>query len=96
VETQTLAHRSTPSKRLVLRILLGLDAFCAGGLTALLAVNHLLQQHLDIYAPDNMVAASAVLDLMDNLLAYLFPCAVALLVLVLFSILVGVWIKVRP
>ena len=36
-----------------------------------------------------------VLDLMDDLLAYLVPSAVLLLLFLLITILVGVWVKAR-
>jgi hypothetical protein len=95
LKTQPLAHRNTPPKWPLLRILLGLDAFVTGGLVALLAVNHLLKEHVDMYASHNMDAASTVADLMDDLLAYLVPCSVLLLLLVLVTIAVGVWSKAR-
>jgi hypothetical protein len=79
-----------------MRILLGLDAFFTGGLLALLAVNHLLQEHMNRYAVYDMEAASTVLDLMDNLLAYLVPCSGLLLFLVLVTVAIGVWTKVKP
>lgn len=93
--THCLAHRKTSPKWPILRILLGLDAFVTGGLTALLAMNRLLQTHLNAYAPHNMDSASTVLDLMDDLLAYLVPCLVLLLFLALVTLAVGIWTKVR-
>ncbi len=96
METQPLAHRNTQPKWPILRILLGLDAFVTGGLGALLTVNRLLQKHMNTYAPHDMEAASAVLDLMDDLLAYLVPCSALLLFLVLVTITIGIWTKVKP
>jgi hypothetical protein len=43
-----------------------------------------------------MAAASTVLDLMDDLLAYLVPCSGLLLFLALVTIAIGVWTKVKP
>jgi hypothetical protein len=59
-------------------------------------VNRLLQKHMNMYAPYDMEAASTVMDLVDNLLAYLFLCSGLLLFLVLVTIAIGVWTKVKP
>lgn len=84
-----------PYRGPILAVLLGLDAFVLGGLAALLAVNRMLREARDLYAPYDMDATSTVLDLMDDLLAYLGPLAVLLLFLVLITIVVGVWTKAR-
>jgi heme A synthase len=95
VKILPLTHQNSPRKRPILPVLLGLDAFVTGGLAALLTVNRLLQKTANAYAPYDMDAASTVLDLMDKLLAYLFPCSVLLLFLVLITIAIGVWLKAR-
>jgi hypothetical protein len=95
VKTQPPNNQNSPSRWPVLPVLLGLDAFVLGGLAALLAVNRLLQETGNVYAPHNMDAASTVMDLMDDLLAYLLLCSGLLLFLVLATIAAGVWLKAR-
>ena len=79
----------------ILLALLGLDAFVLGALAALLVVNRMLQNAVDVYATRNMDAASTVLDLLDDLLVYLLPVAGILLTLVLITIAVGAWQMAR-
>jgi hypothetical protein len=95
MKTRTPINQNRPHKWAVLAVLLGLDAFVLGGLTALLTVNRLLQETRDVYAPHDMDAASTVMDLMDDLLAYLLPCFGLLVSLVLVTVAVGVWLKAR-
>ena len=95
MNTTTLARQHRKHKGSLLPILLGLDAFFLGGLTALLAVNRLLWTHANRYAPYDMDAASTVLDLIDNLLAYLFPCAGILAFLILATAAVSVWLRFK-
>ncbi len=74
-----------------------LEAFVVGGFTALLLVNRLLDKHLDIYvAGGHMDEASTVLDLVDNLLAYLVPFGALSLLLGLVTIAVWIWSTTRP
>jgi len=95
MKTRTPINQNRPHKWAVLAVLLGLDAFVLGGLTALLTVNRLLQETRDVYAPHDMDAASTVMDLMDDLLAYLLPCFGLFVSLVLVTVAVGVWLKAR-
>ena len=71
------------------------EAFVLGGFFALLLVNRLLKAHLDIYAVRDMDAASVVLDLMDNLLAYLVPFGAVSALLGLIVVGVWVWFAVK-
>lgn len=73
-----------------LTIMLVLDAFALGGFVTLLVVNQLLNNQLNIYAPHNMTAASAILDFMDDLLLYFVIYAGTLLILILTTL--GTWI----
>jgi hypothetical protein len=90
VTTRPQISQNSPRRLPVLPVLMGLDTFALGGLTALLVVDRVLQETRNVYAPHDTDAASTVLDLMDDLLAYLFPCAGLLLFLVLTTIAVGV------
>lgn len=78
-----------------LKILFGLvvlDAFVFGGLVTLLLVNRLLGNQLSIYAPHDMAAASAILDLMDDLVAYYVVYGGTLLALALITASAWVWL----
>ena len=71
------------------------EAFVLGGFLALLLVNRLLDEHLDIYAVRDMAAASAILDLMDNLLVYLVPFGAVSLLLGLMPVSVWIWFAAK-
>ena len=78
----------------VLSILVTLDAFVLGGLVALLMVNRFLNDHLAYYAQSDLWAeASAILDLLDNLLIYFVGYIGVLLVLLLITAVAWVWSK---
>jgi hypothetical protein len=81
--------------RRTLVVLWIVEAFVLGGFLALLLVNRLLKAHLDIYAVRDMDAASVVLDLMDNLLAYLVPFGAVSALLGLIVVGVWVWFAVK-
>lgn len=95
METKPPTRHSTARRWPVLPILLGLDAFALGTLVALLTVNRLLWRTAHAYAPYDTNAASTVLDLIDDLLAYLYGCAVLLLFLALITIAASAWLKAR-
>lgn len=79
----------------ILSALLALDAFVLGGLVSLLMVNRFLNTHLDYYAQSNMVAASTILDLLDDLLLYLVGYIGALLALLLITAVAWVWLRTK-
>ena len=95
METNLQIHQAHPHKRAGPPILFGLDALVLGGLAALLGVNRLLWRAADAYASYNMDAASVVLDLIDDLLAYLAPCAVLVFFLALITVAAAVWRNAR-
>ena len=76
-------------------LLLALDTFVLGGFAAFLVVDRLLNDQLAHYAPRHMDAASAILDLLDDLIPYLVVCGATSLVLVLSTICVVVWRRSR-
>jgi hypothetical protein len=87
----------TPLRRFsILAALLALDGFILGGLVALLIVNRLLTTQLGVYvAANNMAAASAILDFMDDLVPSFFCYGAALLVAVLLTASVWTWLSTR-
>ena len=80
---------------LMLQVLLGMDAFVAGGLVALLAVNRMLQGLVDSYAPRSMDDASTILDVMDKLLADSAAGGGILLLLAPLTLVAVAWHRVR-
>ena len=85
--------RMEPRRRfMILATLLFLNALVLGGCIALLIVNRLLNSLLDVYvAAQSMAAASAILDVMDDLLPVYFIYGIALLILVLGTASVWTW-----
>ena len=68
------------------------EAFVLGGFIALLLVYRILGKQLDIYAAGGyMDAASTILDVMDDLLAYLVPFGALSLLLGLITVTVWIW-----
>ena len=93
-ENNRLAGTTHQRRVPVLSILVTLDAFVLGGLVALLMVNHFLNDHLAYYAQSDLWAeASAILDLMDNLLIYFVGYIGTLLLLLLITAVAWVWSK---
>jgi hypothetical protein len=91
---QSKEHLGTLRQRrlAILSILLALDVFVLGGLIALLLVNHLLNNQLNIYVPHSWAAADAILDFKDDLLPYYVVYGGTLLVLILITVSAWVWL----
>ena len=85
----------TSFQALILRILLILNVFTFGGLVAMIIVNRLLVAQLTIYGETYMVAASAILDFMDDILPYLAAYIGGFLILTFATISVWLWTKVQ-
>ena len=84
------------SRALLTKALILLNAFVLGGCLALLIVNRLLKQQLDIYvSTQSMDAASTILDFMDDLLPIYLIWGSVLLLLLIVSAAVWSWIKTR-
>jgi hypothetical protein len=79
----------------ILSLLLALDAFVLGGLLALLVVNRLLNNQLDVYLSHSFVAAATILDFMDDLLPYYVIYGGTLLALVLTTLIAWMWSKTK-
>jgi hypothetical protein len=88
-------HLRTPRQRHlpILSVLMMLDVFVLGGVVALVLVNRLLSNQLAVYAPYSMDAASAILDVMEDLFPYYVVCIVGLLALVLITLGVWAWLR---
>jgi hypothetical protein len=77
---------------LFLTVLLSLHALVVGGCIALHLVSRLLNSQLDVYAAaQRMAAASAILDIRDDLLYYYLIYGAVLLILVLITAIVLTW-----
>jgi hypothetical protein len=88
--------RALRQRRLpILSILLALDAFVLGGLIALLLVNRLLNNQLNIYVPHSWAAADAILDFKDDLLPYYVVYGGTLLALSLITLSASVWFTTK-
>lgn len=94
---QSKEHRGTPRWRglPILSILLTLDAFFLGGLIALLLVNRLLNNQLNIYVPHSIAAADTILDFKDDLLPFHMAYGGTLLALVLTTVGAYVWLMTK-
>lgn len=91
---QSKEHPRTLRQRClaILSILLALDLFVLGGLIALLLVNRLLNNQLNIYVPHSWAAADAILDFKDDLLPYYVVYGGTLLALILVTVSAWVWL----
>ena len=91
---QSKEHLGTLRQRrlAILSILLALDVFVLGGLIALLLVNHLLNNQLNIYVPHSIAAADTILDFKDDLLPYYVVYGGTLLALILTTVSAWVWL----
>lgn len=77
----------------LLKALLMLNSFMAGGLAALLLVNRLLNAQLTVYKTAHFASASAILDFMDDLLPYLVIAIGGFLLLTFATVSVWLWTK---
>lgn len=82
----------SPSK-VMLRVLVILDAVVFGGAIALFIVNRMLVAQLAVYTPNYMDAASAILDFMDNMLPYLVVYIGGFFLLMFATISTWLWTK---
>jgi hypothetical protein len=80
---------------IVLRVLRALDLVVFGGLVALLIVNRLLVAQVEVYNPDYMAAASAIINFLDDIAPYLAGAILSFLVLTFATVTSWLWAHSR-
>ena len=78
-----------------LRVLVALDLVVFGGLVALLIVNRLLVAQVEVYNPDYMAAASAIINFLDDIAPYLAGAILSFLVLTFATVTSWLWAHSR-
>ncbi len=92
--SQTESPRSKARRRFLFPLLL-IDAFFIGGMLTLFLVSRLLITQVEVYTPEYMAAASAILDFIDDLYPYHLSYLSITLLLVLVTLLTGLWTFAR-